>query len=229
MHLRPHPTQVARYKNAFLKHQLAERTSKYTYAFNDTNYCDFNVFNIHKKPSADLSGVGNALRTSKKPVVFFLTYDVGFNRKIGIFIRHIVCCVAYPSARKTPILFFEMRNLRDISPGHQQFIEKEIETLCDVPEVSLINLACQDKCIYLQRFKSEYEIGWCVAWSLFFLDFITKSHEKEYLPDMTMNRQLKLLAELYRDVDKTLGDEESNQPIERWYTNLLKSYQLLKR
>jgi hypothetical protein len=121
-----------------------------------------------------------------------------------------VCCVALPSRDKVRILFFDMRNLCDISEKHQQHIEKEIEKKCS-KKVILENASCfSGKCLYLQKFKDKYEVGWCIAWALFFLskldqDLITKDNIQKF----------------YKHIYSILSKAKSNRPIEEWY---VKSY-----
>ena len=103
-----------------------------------------------------------------------------------------------------------MRNLCDISKKHQEHIEKEIEKKCK-KKVILENASCfSGKCLYLQKFKGDYEVGWCIAWALFFLSkldpsLMTKDH----------------IEKLYKHVYSILSKAKSNRPIEEWY---VKSY-----
>jgi hypothetical protein len=206
IHLRPHPTEVDNKIIIALKYNIAKLTNAYTYAFNKKDYADFDTFNITGQPSVDHSNVGDKLRTSKKPVVFFMCYDVGPNKILGEFIRHIVCCIAYPSKKETRILFFDMRNLADISKHHKKFLEKEIEKVCGCAPVKLINLG---NSTYLQRFKGENEMGWCIAWSLFFLNAtVTQKF------DISRETELK---NFYKLIDSQLKKTNSNALIEEWF------------
>jgi len=207
-----HPSAVPVWKNRMLKHFFANN-SAYTYAFNPTTYMDFDIYNIGGHPSVDRSGVGHAIRTSNKPVVFFLGYDVGPDTYNKLFIRHVVCCIAYGG----DVMFLDMRNLNDISKTLQSMIEKSLSKSAGIP-VSIVNAAClSGSCKYLQRFKDRHAVGWCIAWALFFLNNITNAHapiDKKYIRN------------LYASVDKTLDDAHTNTPIEEWY---LKFYRSLQR
>lgn len=208
-HLRPHPAEVKVGTNLKIKNKFAT-SNAFTYAFNNRSYVDFDIYNILGNPSVDRSNVCKMLKTSKKPVVFFLCYDVGDNKYVNLFIRHIVCCVAFPSDQEVRILFFDMRNLCDISKKHQEHIEKEIEKKCGI-RVLLENASCfGGKCLYLQKFKGDYEIGWCIAWALFFLSKLDAEHIKK--DD---------IQSLYKHVYSILSNAKSNRPIEEWY---VKSY-----
>jgi hypothetical protein len=195
--------------NLKIKNKFATNNA-FTYAFNNRSYVDFDIYNILGNPSVDRSNVCKMLKTSKKPVVFFLCYDVGDNKYVNLFIRHIVCCVAFPSDQEVRILFFDMRNLCDISKKHQEHIEKEIEKKCGI-RVLLENASCfGGKCLYLQKFKGDYEIGWCIAWALFFLSKLDAERIKK--DD---------IQSLYKHVYSILSNAKSNRPIEEWY---IKSY-----
>jgi len=211
-----HPTAVPPKTNQTLKQLFASRTDKYTYAFAPKGYTDFDVYNITGTPTVDRGGVGRALATSDKPVVFFLCYDVGYDPNVDRFIRHIVCCVAFGST----VVFFDMRNLCDISPDHQALLEKELARKSGLPTIKLVNASCLgDSCTYLQRFKSKKEIGWCIAWALFFLNTIT---EAPY-PGLSLARFTTATKKLYRSIDATLEKRQSNGFIEEWYNSQLQS------
>ena len=210
-HLRPHPAQVKVGTNVRIKNKFATNNA-FAYAFNNRSYVDFDIYNILGKPSVDRSNVCEMLKTSNKPVVFFLCYDVGDNKYVNLFIRHIVCCVAFPSNDEVRILFFDMRNLCDISKKHQEHIEKEIEKKCGI-RVLLENASCfGGKCLYLQKFKGDYEVGWCIAWALFFLSKLKSG---------TLSEQKEHTQNLYTYVYSILSNAKSNRPIEEWY---IKSY-----
>lgn len=220
-HLRPHPAAVNVQTNLKIKKLFASRTDKYTYAFNSRSYVDFDIYNVFKEPTVDRSHVCELISTSDKPVVFFLCYDVGYNTTLKVFIRHIVCCVAFPSTHVVKILFFDMRNLCDISPKHQTLIEDEISSRCKKP-VDLINAACISKeCVYLQKFKGEHEIGWCVAWALFFLEnAISKPlFRGKYLADMTEEQYVKHIGNMYKKIHTAMKRSKTNHFIERWYVS----------
>jgi hypothetical protein len=213
-HLRPHPARVLVKTNLKIKNKFAKRTDAFTYAFNKKSYVDFDIYNILKKPTVDRSHVCEAISTSKKPVVFFLCYDVGENKYVNLFIRHVVCCVAFPHHDNVRILFFDMRNLCDISKKHQEHIEHEISRKC-AKKVILENASCLgNECIYLQHFKDKYEIGWCIAWALFFLD-------KAITQDPTFVEDNRNIKKMYKHIYNILSKANSNRPIEEWY---VKSY-----
>jgi hypothetical protein len=210
-HLRPHPAEVPVKQNVRMKQDFAKDSSKFTYAFNDRGYTDFDVYNVLGKPTVDRSGVGKAIATSKKPVVFFLCYDVGYDATLNLFIRHIVCCVA----KGKDVLFFDMRDLCDISPEHQKLIEVELEKKSGVSGLKLHNASCfGESCIYLQRFKGNDELGWCIAWALYFLQWLTQNGPPTHAS----------VKKLYTHLNSVLDHRQSNSPIEEWY---VKSYQAL--
>lgn len=220
-HLRPHPATVKASINLKIKKLFASKTDKYTYALNDRTYVDFDIYNIDKKPTVDRSNVCQHIRTSGKPVVFFMCYDVGYNSKLKLFIRHIVCCVAFPGETAN-ILFFDMRNLCDISPKHQELIETEISRKCGKP-VKLINASCLgSECIYLQKFKGEDEIGWCIAWALYFLNMLTSPlFRGKYVAEMTESQYKLHISKLYEKIYGVLSSAKTNHFIEKWYTSQL--------
>ena len=216
-HLRPHPASVKSSINLKIKKLFASRTDKYTFALNERTYVDFDIYNIDKKPTIDRSGVCNLIRTSAKPVVFLMCYDVGNNPKLGLFIRHVVCCVAFPG-ETTKILFFDMRDLCDISPKHQEVIETEISRKCKKP-VELINASCLgSECIYLQKFKGDNEVGWCVAWALYFMNMLTSPlFRGKYVADMNEAQYKLHISNLYTKIYGILSEQKSNHLIEKWY------------
>lgn len=221
-HLRPHPTEVSESKNLEIKRAFSKRCPKYTYALNPHSYVDFEIFNIHKHSTIDRSRVGKLLATSKKPVVFFLCYDVGFFPEVDTFIRHVVCCVGFPGGR---VVCFDMRNLADISKHHQKTIEHELSERAGIP-IHIVNAACLSKCTYLQRFKDKYEIGWCIAWALFFLDMAVTSPLKNgvFLADMTPAEQDRNLDSMYKLVDSMLMETRTNRLIEEWYVQIFSTF-----
>ncbi len=220
-HLRPHPATVKSSINLKIKKLFASKTDKYTYALNDRTYVDFDIYNIDKKPTIDRSGVCRLIRTSTKPVVFFMCYDVGYNPTLEVFIRHIVCCVAFPGDT-VKILFFDMRDLCDISPKHQELIETEISKKCGKP-INLINASCLgSECIYLQKFKGEDEIGWCIAWALYFLNMLTSPlFRGKYVADMNEAQYKLHIGKLYAKIHSHMADSKSNHFIEKWYISQL--------
>ena len=221
-HLRPHPAFVKASVNLNIKKTFKQRTDKYTYAFNERTYVDFDIYNILKKPTVDRSGVCAHLKSSSKPVVFFMCYDVGNNTHLRMFIRHVVCCVAFPSEDTVKILFFDMRNLCDISPKHQELIETEISRKCG-KTIELINASClRSECIYLQKFKGDDEVGWCVGWALYFLNILTSPlFRGKYVADMTEFQYKLHISKLYEKIHAYMASEKSNHLIEKWYTSQL--------
>lgn len=214
-HLRPHPSNVPPHANLKIKNIFASRTPAYHYAFNNNGYTDFDVYNILGTATVDRSNVGLALRTSTKPVVFFLCYDVGQDKKLDMFIRHVVCCVAFGPT----VYFLDMRDLADISPSHKKYIEKELERKSGVSGIQLVNAACfTGQCVYLQRFKDKQEVGWCIAWALYFLDSITGRYKLAHARD-----KKKYLSNLYRNINTILSASETNLPIEMWYSATLQN------
>lgn len=216
-HLRPHPTEVDEKKNIEKKMEMRHRTPAFFYAFDPVNYCDFEFFNKTKEPTRVYEGLAAALRYSELPVVFFTGYDVGFKETFGVFVRHVVCCLAQGDT----VYFFDMRNLRQISEAMQRRLETEFSKVAGRP-LKVLNLACveRSKCVYLQRYKGTHEMGWCIGWALMFLDYITDHPE---LARMTKQDKTKHAARLYRWVDKQLSSRKSNAFIEQYYIRLLQS------
>ena len=173
-HLRPHPTEVSEEKNIQKKFDFKRRTHKYLFAFDPDDYCDFEIFNITGEKTRVYPGTCAALRYSEIPVIFFISYDVGNNETLGVFVRHVVCCLAMHKK----IYFFDMRNLSDISKDMKSLIEKEIKKFCGV-HYELVNLSCNQttSCRYLQRYKGDTEMGWCIGWALMFLDYLSAHSE----------------------------------------------------
>lgn len=221
-HLRPHPANVKSSVNLKLKKLFASKTDKYTYALNDRTYVDFDVYNILKKPTIDRSGVCHLLRTSTKPVIFFMCYDVGNNPTLKLFIRHVVCCVAFPGDTVN-ILVFDMRDLCDISPKHQELIETEISRKCG-KSINIINASClRSECIYLQKFKGDNEIGWCIAWALYFLNILTSPlFRGKYIADMSEFQYKLHISNLYEKIHSYMASKKSNHLIEKWYVEQLR-------
>jgi hypothetical protein len=216
-HLRPHPTQVPEHQNIAKKFEIAGGSDDYLFAFGSSDYCDFNIRNKEKGSVVVFSGLRAALRYSEIPVVFFTCYDVGPNETLGVFVRHVVCCVADRS--QSAVFFFDMRDLRQISDVMKRTLEREFSKLAGKP-MELINSACLErkKCVYLQRFKGEKEMGWCIGWALFFLDHIVKTTT---FARMTKDNRKKHIAALYRDIDHQLATPKSNHFIEAYYIQLM--------
>jgi hypothetical protein len=115
-----------------------------------------------------------------------------------------------------------MRNLRQISKGMQARLEEEFSHIAG-RKLHLINLACveeQRTCLYLQRYKGDTEMGWCIGWALMFLDYITDHPE---IARMSKEDKTKNFLALYRWVDKQLSTKKSNTFIEKYYIRLLQS------
>lgn len=216
-HLRPHPTQVPERQNIAKKFELAGASDDYLFAFGSSDYCDFNIRNKDGGKVTYLPGLAAAMRYSELPVVFFTCYDVGPNETLGVFVRHVVCCVADRS--QSAVFFFDMRNLRQISDVMKRTLEREFSKLAGKP-MELINSACLErkKCVYLQRFKGDQEMGWCIGWALFFLDHLVKTAG---FATMTKEQRKKHIAGLYRDVDHQLATPKSNHFIEVYYIELM--------
>ena len=216
-HLRPHPTEVDEKRNIAKKMGMRHKTPAFFYAFDPSNYCDIEIFNKTKEPTYIYRGLSAALRYSDLPVLFFTCYDVGPNETLGVFVRHVVCTMVQGDS----IYFFDMRNLRQISERLQSHLEEEFSRIAG-RKLHLINLACaeQRKCLYLQRYKGETEMGWCIGWALMFLDHLTDNPE---FASMTKQSKTKHAADLYRHIDKQLSTHKSNKFIEKYYIRLLQS------
>jgi hypothetical protein len=214
-HLRPHPTELPEIENIRKKFEFKGQTDEFLFAFNPTNYCDIEIFNITGEKTIAYKGLVNALRYSEIPVVFFLCYDVGENETLGVFVRHVVCCLA----KGRFIYFFDMRNLSEISKNMKTHIENEIYKLCKV-RYEIINLSCNHtpKCRYLQRFKGDSEMGWCIGWALLFLDYITKNPNIHKKTDKEIRRQF---AVLYNEIDAQLINDNANTFIETYYIRIM--------
>jgi len=217
-HLRPHPTQVSERENIQYKFQFKRKTDKYLFAFDPHNYCDIEIFNIQKRKTQVYSGLRTALKYSEIPVIFFLCYDVGYREyeEMGkVFVRHVVCCLK----KDNYIYFFDMRNLSDISKSMKETLEKEISTFCSVP-CKLVNLSCSRalQCRYLQRFKGDDEMGWCIAWGMYFLDYLTDHPE---FADTEDHELRKAFNDFYVFTDEKLSTNKSNRFIEKYYMHLL--------
>lgn len=227
-----HPTQQDERVNLQLKRSIANKVKgNYIFAFDKHDYCDFEVFNITGQATRAsrefIQGFQTLYQPSKKPVVFFLCYDVGFKKELDDqFIRHVVCCVAGRNGGDTIHLFmFDMRNLREISNDLRIHIETELSRVTKKPpslKLHITNVACVDrkKCVYLQRFKGLHEMGWCIAWASFFLDaaLARPVWKGKYAYELTFEEQKEAFAEIYRLVDAELRRTRTNGFIEDWYT-----------
>jgi len=166
-HMRPHPTEIREKQNTALKFGFRNRTDEYHYPFAIRNYCDVEFHNITGEPTTAYIGLKAALQFVEKPSIFFICYDVGYNRILQTFVRHVVCSLAVREGDGLTVYMFDMRNFRDISGHFQADMEKTLSEYAKVP-VKIVNAAClyNSKCIYLQRFKGDHEMGWCIGWAL---------------------------------------------------------------
>lgn len=226
-----HPTKQDERVNIRLKEQIVSRVrDRYVFAFDRSDYCDFEVFNILKEPTRAprefVRGFQTLYLENPKPVVFFLCYDVGYKKELDDqFIRHVVCCVASRTGNTVHVLMFDMRNLREISNDLREILESELARVTHKPDsikLHITNIACVDrrKCVYLQRFKGLHEMGWCIAWASFFLDaaIARPVWKGKYANELTFDEQKHAFAEIYRLVDAQLRATHSNGFIEDWYT-----------
>lgn len=218
-HLRPHPTEVKEKQNINKKFEFRSRTDAYHYAFNPRDYADIEFSNYSGSPTTIYPGLRYALQYSEKPVIFFTGYDVGPNEHMGVFVRHVVCSLAVKEGDHINIYFFDMRNLKDISPSMQSDMEADFSKFANRP-VHIVNAACVDrsKCVYLQRFKGDTEMGWCIGWALLFLDFLTKN--PTFLRK-TLEGKKNTLAKLYTELDARLSGPRTNHFIETYYIHLM--------
>ena len=218
-HMRPHPTEIREKQNTALKFGFRSRTDEYHYPFAIRNYCDVEFHNITGEPTTAYIGLKAALQFVEKPSIFFICYDVGYNRILQTFVRHVVCSLAVREGDGLTVYMFDMRNFRDISGHFQADMEKTLSEYAKVP-VNIVNAAClyNSKCIYLQRFKGDHEMGWCIGWALLFLDYLTKNPE---IAEKTPEGKKKAFARLYTQLDKHLAGPRTNQFIEAYYIRLL--------
>lgn len=220
-----HPTELDEQDSVRRKHARAARCGhRYTFAFSRSNYCDIEIYNITGKPTTTAKGFREGMATlaspDAKPVVFFLGYDVGFKEGPARFVRHVVCCIANRTPSRVEVLGFDMRNLREISNTLREHLESEFRRFVPVPVV-YTNIACVQRtsCVYLQRYKKHTDIGWCIAWALFFLDAALCSPVEGHLyaSDLSVSKQKHAFAEIYRLVDRELSRRKSNGFIEDWF------------
>jgi len=218
-HLRPHPTEVAERHNMVKKMQLASSAPPGNYFFvcNPDDYCEFDIRNKEDGRVIVYDGLRAAMAYSELPVIFFTCYDVGDSETFGVFVRHVICCVA--DKRQSTVYMFDMRNLRQISNMLKRTLETEFSKLART-RMTIVNGACVDrsKCVYLQRFKGDTEMGWCIAWALYFLNHLI---EHPQFARMAKKERRKHLAELYRKVDHQLESPKSNHFIEAYYMQLM--------
>jgi hypothetical protein len=222
-----HPTEVDERDTIRRKHKkIAQVSDKYTSGFSRTNYCDIEIFNITGKKTTSCKEFREAFSTleseSAKPVVFFLCYDVGYKEGPDRFVRHVVCCLATRTKTKIEILGFDMRNLREISNDLRKILITEIEQQVNVTvPIVYTNIACLERssCVYLQRYKKQTDIGWCIAWALFFLDVAIASPvmNGQYASTLSIADQKRAFAEIYRIVNRELEQRKTNGFIEEWF------------
>lgn len=222
-----HPTEVDERETIRRKHKkIATVSDKYIAGFSRTNYCDIELFNITGKQTTSCKEVREAFKTleqdGSRPVVFFLCYDVGYKEGPGRFVRHVVCCLATRTKTKIEILGFDMRNLREISNDLRKTIVEEIAGQVKVSlPISYTNIACVERssCLYLQRYKNPTDIGWCIAWALFFLEVAICApvwHGK-FASEISVANQKHAFAEIYRLVNGDLERRKTNGFIEDWF------------
>jgi hypothetical protein len=72
--------------------------------------------------------------------------------------------------------------------------------------------------MYLQRFKGDGEMGWCIGWALLFLEYLVKHPE---FTGLTKMEKTKHVAQLYNRIDKKLRVHTSNAFIEKYYIRLM--------
>lgn len=218
-HLRPHPTELREKRNTGLKFGFRKRTDEYHYPFALRDYCDIEFHNITGEPTTAYIGLKAALEFVQKPSIFFICYDVGYNRILETFVRHVVCSLAVREGEGLTVYMFDMRNFRDISSHFQGDMEATLTEYAKVP-VKIVNAAClyNNKCIYLQRFKGDNEMGWCIGWALLFLDYLTTNPG---IAEKSPEGKKKAFAKLYTELDKHLSGPRSNHFIEAYYLRLL--------
>ena len=222
-----HPTEVDERETIRRKHaKIAAVSDKYLAGFSRTNYCDIEIFNITGKPTTSCKEFRTAFKMleveGSKPVVFFLCYDVGYKEGPDRFVRHVVCCLATRTKSKIEILGFDMRNLREISNDLRERLVDEIKGQVAVSlPLSYTNIACVERstCVYLQRYKKKTDVGWCIAWALFFLEVAICApiwHGK-FASALSVSNQTRAFADLYRLVDSELERRKTNGFIEDWF------------
>lgn len=226
-----HPTKVDENETVRRKHVKAHPVrDKYTFAFSRSNYCDIEVYNILGRQTTSAKEFREGFKTldtpGAKPVVFFICYDIGHREGIDTFIRHVVCCLARRTPTKIEVSMFDMRNLREIDNKLRAFLEQELaaETGVMTP-IRVQNNACVERsaCVYLQRYKPKTDIGWCIAWALFFLEtaICRPIQNGQYAADLSLTKQKEAFAELYRVVDRQLRATKTNGFIEDWFASEL--------
>lgn len=204
-HLRPHPTTVPVWENLAIKKRFADSTDAYTIAMNDKDLADIDFTTGTTK---DYSNVGYLLANSDKPVIFTICYYVRFDKEKQYNINHIVCCIKLANT----IYMCDMRNQCDINPSLTKYIQIELERLSGL-KLNMVNMAYDgDKYIYLQRYKQN-ELGWCIAWSLYFLQHLIRMNGRNIVPQ---------LHKLYALINKHIEESKSNRMIEQWYETTLR-------
>jgi hypothetical protein len=218
-HMRPHPTDVREKRNTAIKFGFRKRTDAYHYPFSLRNYCDIEFHNVTGESTTAYIGLKAALQFVQKPTIFFVCYDVGYNKILETFVRHVVCSLAVREGEGLTVYMFDMRNFRDISAHFQADMEKTLSEYAKVP-VKIVNAAClyHEKCVYLQRFKGDHEMGWCIGWALLFLDYLTTNPD---IAEKTPEGKKKAFSKLYSQLDKHLSQPRSNLFIEAYYIRLL--------
>jgi hypothetical protein len=219
-HMRPHPTEVREHRNTTLKFGFRKRTDQYHYAFDLRDYCDVEFHNVTGDAPTAYTGLRAALEFSQKPTVFFICYDVGNNKILNAFVRHVVCSLAVREGDGITVYMFDMRNLKDISAHFQKDMETTLTEYAGGTPVKIVNAAClhHTKCIYLQRYKGEAEMGWCIGWALLFLDYLT---DNPSISEKSPDGKKKAFAKLYSKLDTHMASPRSNHFIEAYYQRLL--------
>ena len=226
-----HPTRVGDVRNNKIRMKIVEPVrNEYIFAFSHHTYGDFNIYNKLHEPTEATSGFLDGFKTlfhsPTKPVVFLMTYDIG--QKKDVFVRHVITCIATRVHDTIHVIVFDMRNLRQIDAHHKEFIEKELRDATHMPsqlKLEITNGACLERkaCVYLQRFKHKHDIGWCIAWSMLFLEAAIARPvlDGKYAYQLSFEEQKRAFAELYRLIDAELRETHSNKFIEVWYEDLL--------
>jgi hypothetical protein len=219
-HLRPHPTEIKEKINTGIKFGFRNRTDAYHFPFNIHDYCDVEFHNVTGQPTTAYVGFKAAIQFVMKPIIFFICYDVGENKILNAFVRHVVCSLAVREGDGITVYMFDMRNLKDISAHFQSDMEKTLTEYAGGTPVKIVNAAClhHTRCIYLQRYKGENEMGWCIGWALLFLDYLTTNPS---IAERTTEGKKKAFAKLYDRLDKHLSGPRSNHFIEAYYRRLL--------
>lgn len=231
--VRIHPTEVDEGKMIRIKRDMVEGNLHYVFPFSKHSYCEIEIHNKKKLPTRSTPEFVDAMHTLGtgrviKPVVFFICYEIGYRKDIDVFVSHVVCCIANKVGSRIEICMFDMRNLNEIDKDHQKAIETEIGKQIRFSDVHITNIACleQEHCLYLQRFRKKTDVGWCMAWALFFLDstILHPIHANKYAHELSWTIQKRAYTHIYRIVEAELRAKKSNELIEIWFQSLLREY-----